>query len=348
MIPFARFAQIGRPQTGGGGGGFTGTITIAAGEVGSNLTNYPVYLNLADLPSGFWSAVSSDGGNIRIKQSGSVIPFDVVKIDTGTNTGTLFFLVSTLLSGSDNVFTIDLTGSGLIATGDPNGRDDVWAAYDWVWIPSATDDFTDRTGTSDGTKQGGTETLAFSAVALGAGCGLDWPGNATGTRIDFASRTSRTVFSMGGTGLLDIATAIDRWMLSYRNAASGATDNHIRLGVEQFNSPDYWTNWDDLNLHNAGSRVAHSASVARRLDIIYDGTTERKLYIDGAIIATDTTISVHSTLDTITVGIEDTSEAGYWNGQISYCYLRPEILTADFFAAVFSNVNAPSSFYAIT
>lgn len=109
------------------------TVTIPAGKVASTLTDFVTRVDLSDMPQGWWYDVASDGGNIRVKQAGSVIPFDLVNIAPGLNVGELFFK-ATLNSGSDNVFTIDKTGAALLPATDTNGRNAVWSGYDDAWI----------------------------------------------------------------------------------------------------------------------------------------------------------------------------------------------------------------------
>ena len=75
-------------------------ITVDHTKVPSNLTNFPVYVNLADLPAGFFSNVRSDGGDIRVTTSDQTteIAREVVAINTGGSTGELYFNAPSLSS----------------------------------------------------------------------------------------------------------------------------------------------------------------------------------------------------------------------------------------------------------
>jgi hypothetical protein len=323
------------------------TITIASGEVGSNLTNYPVYLRLSDMPPEFWAAVDADGGNIRVKQGGSLVPIDIISIDTGADTGHMFFLASTLNSGSDNVFTLDLSGGALLANDDANGRNAVWAAYDWVCMCESNSTFTDRTGGANGTLSTGTMGTN-SEIALGAGGGID----VDAERIDFTGRPNRTVFTLGVTGNSDIANGAftrNHHILGYRNEASGATNNVTTIFIEDATT-DSWDVWDHLNgsLAVPASGWGIAAGTSYRLHAQYDGTTARHFYRNGQHAITDNTISANTDWDTYTLGMEDPSDALPFDGKIAFAYSRPEVLSADYLAAEYSNLNAPSSFYTVS
>lgn len=333
LINPARFAAAG-----GGGGGTVATLTIASGKVASNLTNFPVYVNLADMPSGFWSGVASDGSNIRVKQSGSDIPFDLVKIDTTGQTGTLFFKAASLLSASSNVFTVDLSGAAAPAVTDANGRNAAWSAFDFVCLLNSTS-YTDRTGGAAGAQISSVPTV--SPIALGAGCGLEFGPSPSNTRLTWSGRPSRSVFTLGATAQSDTTgVSSNGQVIGYQGSN--------RCGILTRNTTtDSWNNWDTSNSWiSANTGAAITAGQSRRLHVSYDGTTARKLYVDGALNTTDNTITAISGFTDYIVGSNGSLE--HFFGKIAYVYARPEVLSADYIAAEYSNLNAPSSFYSIT
>lgn len=82
-------------------------ITIASAKVGSTLTNFPVYVDLSDLGSSFFSAVQSDGSDIYITDdSDTECPRELVSLDTGAETGELHFNATSLSSSADTDFYI--------------------------------------------------------------------------------------------------------------------------------------------------------------------------------------------------------------------------------------------------
>jgi hypothetical protein len=106
--------------------------------------------------------------------------------------------------------------------------------------------------------------------------------------------------------------------------------------------------WDNNNSWLDSTVGTPVAGTPARVHIDYNGTTNRKIFVGGALQGTDTTITQHTTLDTYTLGCEDPSRAEFYAGSLAFAYSRPEVLSADYIAAEYSNLNAPSSFYTIT
>lgn len=135
-------------------------LTIPASNINSNLTDYVVAVNLADMPAEFWANVKSDGGDIRVTTSDgdTEVPIHVSSFDDVTDEGVLFF--KTALSATvDNEFFIYVgnASANLYADTDPLGRNAVYTAYEAVYHFNETPDgsagdITDSTGNgNDGT-----------------------------------------------------------------------------------------------------------------------------------------------------------------------------------------------------
>lgn len=105
-------------------------ITIAASEVDENLTNFPVYVDLADLNTAFFGDVNADGGDIRITESDGTteVPREIVSIDTGLETGELYFRATSVSSTTDTTFYIyyDNDSASDYADTDLFGAENVW------------------------------------------------------------------------------------------------------------------------------------------------------------------------------------------------------------------------------
>jgi hypothetical protein len=108
-------------------------VTIPSGKVASNLTDFPVMIDMANLPSSFWSHVTTSGSEIRVKSAGgaSSLPFDVARFDKGTSTGWMFVKVPTVAAASSTVIRIYYGASALaaLAVTDTYGRNAVWTDY---------------------------------------------------------------------------------------------------------------------------------------------------------------------------------------------------------------------------
>jgi hypothetical protein len=109
------------------------TVTVDKDQVGATLTNFPVYVDLSDLPStGFWDTVDSAGGDIRVTQSdGSTrvaLEVDTILFNTGTETGHIWFDGSSISSSVDTVFYIYWDNSTAVqpAADSTYGSENVW------------------------------------------------------------------------------------------------------------------------------------------------------------------------------------------------------------------------------
>lgn len=155
-------------------------LTIASGEVASDLTDFPVYVDLSDMPAAFWTHVQQDGGDIRVFATDGTtqIPMDLVRIDYDDETGSLFFK-RTVASGSNTVVRIYYGATGLdpLPVTDTYGRNAVWADYEQVLLFGETP--YDRTGGSDvvftGTHRG-LEVVATSPDLVGVHDGISTDG----------------------------------------------------------------------------------------------------------------------------------------------------------------------------
>jgi hypothetical protein len=115
-------------------------VTTDSTKIPGNVTDYPVYVDLADLGSGhgFWTNVRSDGGDCRAYESDGTtqLPIDVIAIDTTAKTGQLRFKATgTLSSSTDTDFYIYYGDAALTADAEDAtyGRENVWTNYGQVY-----------------------------------------------------------------------------------------------------------------------------------------------------------------------------------------------------------------------
>lgn len=125
-------------------------VAIGSGEVSSDLTDFPVMVDLSLMPSSFWTAVRSDGGNIRSYASvgGSQYPLDIAVINHNAQTGTLWAKVPSITAAGGATFVLqlgDLTQQRE-ARGAIFGSAAVWSDYLSVFLGGENQD--DRASTS--------------------------------------------------------------------------------------------------------------------------------------------------------------------------------------------------------
>lgn len=112
-------------------------VTIDSTKVTATLTNFPVYIDLDDLPDAFFTRVQSAGGDIRVTESDGTTEMacEVVDIDTSGKTGELWFKADSLPSTVDSVWYI-YYGNVLASepgAGTTYGSEAVWNAnYEMV------------------------------------------------------------------------------------------------------------------------------------------------------------------------------------------------------------------------
>ena len=130
---------------GGGATPWSATLTVPSGKTGSDLSSFPLYVDLSEMPASFWANTNA-GKDMRASVGGSQVACDLVWIDTANETGTAFVLVPTLAAASSTVVT--LSGNGLDdlpAVSDTYARNAVWADYEAVFLLGETGP-EDRTG----------------------------------------------------------------------------------------------------------------------------------------------------------------------------------------------------------
>jgi len=151
------------------------SVTIDKTKVTADQTDFPVYINLADMPAGFWSVVASGGGDIRCyKIDGTTeLPREVVSCVTGgTNTGELHVKYTGTLSASVNtVIIIDVDGvRSDYSVSATFGRNNVWTGYRAIYhLNEASGNANDATGNALTL----TNTTSKSYVASPMGRGID-------------------------------------------------------------------------------------------------------------------------------------------------------------------------------
>lgn len=154
-------------------------ITVAAASVASNLTAFPVYVDLSGMPSGFWTHLASTrGADIRVYNSSNAqIPFDLFRLDPIAQSGAMF--VRTDLSSSvATTFYIEYgdPARALLPPTDTYGRNAVWADYHRVYLMGES--FADRTGNgadliADGSPTTFTETSTSANLGVHQGVAYD-------------------------------------------------------------------------------------------------------------------------------------------------------------------------------
>jgi hypothetical protein len=150
-------------------------VTVSASAIDADLTNFPIYVNLANLPAHFFSNVKSDGGDIRVTASDGVteLPREIVSISTGTSAGELHFRASNVSSTTDTTFYL-YYGNAAASDYSQNatyGENNVWS--NGYVLVEHLDDLTtssveNSVGSPDGTKTSANNPLVTTSGKLGS------------------------------------------------------------------------------------------------------------------------------------------------------------------------------------
>src|SRR3989338_2847452 len=114
-------------------------ITIQNGKVDADLTNFPVYVNLANLPAGFHTNVNqTDARDIRVTRADGTTECarEVVSYVAASDTGELHFLADALANATDTEFYIYYGNAAATepAANATYGSQNVWDSnYKAVW-----------------------------------------------------------------------------------------------------------------------------------------------------------------------------------------------------------------------
>lgn len=312
------------------------TLTIPAAAVGSDLTGFPVLVDLADMPAGFWAAVASDGSDIRLTDSdGNGLPLDVVAIDTGTETGKLFFRAD-LLTAASNIFYVQAgSGASAPAPSDPLGRNAVYSAAGYLrFFAFAGASVVDRCGSGDDL------TLAGGATLTGGRLDTE----ASGAYAVCDAPDAPTNWIMGAI-LTEGDPTSNQSILRYQNASDN--NRSVLLYRSLLGGGPCYALFNDTD-GDANSRTGNIGSPIDRTFIAgyQTGATQRGIYWNGSLEDTDTTSGLPNT-SPLFLKLSFESGDGL-KGKYELAYLRDATPTTAWMAAEYESWFAPATFYSVS
>jgi len=325
------------------------SIQIDSTKVAGDLTDFPVYVDLSDLPSEFWNTVANGGGDIRVFKSDGTTELarEVVFCDTSTDTGELHFKFTGTLSGSvDTVVQIHADGtSSDYAPTDTYGRNNVWVSgYKLVHHMQ-------NTSATDSTSNGLSGTLVSmdsSNVVTGklSGKGYDFDGTA-----DYVTRgTDDAVLDFGST-----AFNISFWLNSDINSphilskkladVDGGYEIFDVAGTTSFRIRQSGANKD----YNKASLIA-STDGWTLYHFVGSPATGGDIYKNGSLVALSadagTYTSIQNTANPFMYGRAEAR--GYYNGKMDELRVYSgALLSTDWITTEYNNQNSPSTFYSV-
>lgn len=334
--------------------GYRVKITINASQVPSTQTSFPVYVNLANLPAGFFSHVQSDGRDIRVTNSaGTELARQIETINTGASTGELWFKADSISDSAYYYIYYGNSGALEPAATDADGSQHVWDDggsnnYKAVWhlkeaSAGQASDYKDSTSNSHNS----TNTTNEPSQVDGK-IGKAQSFNGTSQRVAVGNITNPTNITVSAwINVVNNSNAKDIFTLE---DASGwptyifrVAGTNLRYGYAITSSVyEVWQN--TLSNLPTGSFVYVSA--------VQTGNNTPILYINGAPVDVSVQALAGSptkanTLLPAGIGAKISTLANFYKGTVDEIRVSDTVRSADWIKTEFNNQSAPTSFYQV-
>lgn len=334
------------------------TLTIDSDKVDDDLTDFPVYVDLTDLPDEFWNVVADNGGDIRVTtgDTNTELPRELVSISTSTQTGELHFKANSVSSTTDTTFRIYVNGSSTAAYAqdDTYGAQNVWtndyiAVYHMQEDPGGGDGIVmDSTiNSNNGTSSGGMTTSNLVSGQIGSAIEFD----GVDDFIEIAADTSLNPVN-------NIDFSVSAWM-NWEGAGGADTEIYIQQR-DGSGTGRSWLFVDDAATHCAADSIstflggsATCAGVVANSDwqhTVVNFTDNRtsdgiQFYIDGLQEGSGT--KSFETNSGAGVNIGSGKGVGYFTGVIDSVKISSTTRSAAWVSAEYTNQSTSTDFYSV-
>lgn len=322
-------------------------ITVDAAKVDADLSDFPVYVKLADLPAGFHNNVKSDGSDIRVTKSDGTteVPREVVYYDATNDVGELHFKAAGTLSGTENTAYYIYYGNSSASdygVTDTYGRNNVWDAnYKGVYHfgNGSSLAVTDSTGNNNATNNSAT------ATAGQVGGGVNFNGSS------HYMTTAMTIGALGSSFTLSMWASSTNTATTTTPIAFNSDANDTGWALILVNA----SNWRWQKDEGAFPFIQSTVSRVNDDWIHYTVTTtgssagNTKLFTDG--VQQDDAVAVPTPTSTYTTKIGRQlpgSPSRYFSGKLDEVRFSNTARASTWISTEFNNQNAPATFYAIT
>lgn len=329
-------------------------VTIDRTKVAGELEDFPVYVDLADMPAGFHTNVRSDGGDIRVTKGDGVteLPREVVSYNPNTNSGELHVLHTGILANSTDTDLYIYYGSSTAAdyaVNDAYGRNQVWK--DYYFVQHREVDGLDSTGKAAWTDS---NSPAYN------------PGK-IGNSIDFSTTIDKNSQGMDVSALYDTDLTIQHWFSVNRVPTSEdyffVNDAIITRGdaAKTFSllylyDPDddalnLW--WVKANYNGVHNYVIYPISLPTNTwhlsHWVYDNNTNFEGFLDGVSRGSvsnpgDDPRKIRGSYDGISIG-SNVKSTHYSSVKVDEYRVRASVLSDAWITTEYSNQNSPGTFY---
>lgn len=324
-------------------------ITVDKSKISgsSDLSNFPVYIDLADLSTAFFSNVKSDGGDIRItKADGKTeLPREVVSIDTTNKIGEVHFKADVLKYNEDTDFYIYFKNSSASNYDDDDtyGAQNVWDSnFKGVWHKNdiTTSTIKDSTANgNNGTKKGANEPAETTGKI---GKAQYYDGNDDTINCGDSSSLDLQSFTIS-LWIKWIYVAGNRLMVIRNSSSSSSYGFGLweRSGILFLGLNLSGQGWGDRCFSN--NEVPEGEWTLAT--VTWSGSVS-KIYINGSLDNTNT----YSSGTIVNAGYLDFSHSRQWGGHyykgdMDEIRISNVVRNGDWIATEYNNQSAPDSFY---
>lgn len=330
-------------------------VTVQASQVDADLNNFPIYVDLSDLPAGFHTNVNqTDARDIRVtKADGTTeVPREVVSYDSSTDTGEIHFK-GDVSSSTNTDFYIYYGNSGAsdYATNATYGAENVWDSNYKAVLHCSQDpsgsapQIIDSTSNNNDFTSYGTMTTS-DLVTGKVGSGIDLDGS-----DDYLMISDNA----GLSGITNLT--VQSWV----KATTWSTHSFTPIVVKGIGAAGNreWGLYGN-NSSQAGQFVARESTTTvsnifggslttsfHQLTGTYDGSTLR-IYVDGAQAnSLSTSLVVDDRSANVKIGFSESATFRF-SGIVDEVRISNTTRSAGWISTEYNNQSSPSTFFSIS
>jgi hypothetical protein len=319
------------------GWGYRTALTIPAGTVGSDLDDFPVYVDMADMPTDFWTHANADCSDVRITTSDGSTEVPVEVASCSSSNGELYFKAPVISSASDTIFYIYYgnASASMPAVTATYGRNSVWSnGFGGVWhMGTAT--LVDSTG-NVGDSTTNTGTVSSSSLF---GTATDYDGSSQQSIIPDAPSINADVLSSLTYTLWLNAGAFTRAMEKgdqyFLLNITGAGDMGPLVKVNTTNEMANVGSLSTGTWYQLGGEYSYTGGSSGTIAAIKN----------GALVASNTGFSSHIDAGSKSLYLGSDDSGARFNGRIDEVRISSVVRSSAWLAAEYANGHSPSTFY---
>lgn len=329
-------------------------VTIQSSEIDANLTDFPVYVDLSDLPEDFHAHVNqTDARDIRVTTADgqTEVAREIVSYDASTDTGEMHFKAPSLSATSDTDFYIyyDNDAATEPASDATFGSENVWTnGFEAVWHLNES---------GNGTANEYRDSTANGRH--GTGVASQYPDQTTGklgNGQSFTAASSEYITAGNNPITGSNAFTLSAWAYSstsfsqYRSAVSignfsGSQGAYVgQVAAAQSGTGNSWGGgWYGTNYGSGNTTLGSFVHVAMRFAGGSSG--EANIFVNGSETLSHT---FTPNLGSSNIEIGRVGSPYYFDGIVDEVRLVSEPRSDAWMSAEYTNQASPSTFYSLS